>query len=163
MSNSLPPDVLLWERLWLFFVLQHLKKTRYTVSFPLQSSGMSSQTSPTQTNGATPWSPWTMMCMSQVSPFSCSPLKAINVINKRKMADDFEQSFSFVKNAQCSQTAPIPPDRWLARFKYQHLVDHRDLEVHHKRGAMGYRGSHAAAPDQPHICDAQRGDLRHRR
>lgn len=38
-------------------------------------------------------------------------------------------------------------DRGLARFKYQHLVDHRDLEVHHKRGKVGYCGTNAPASD----------------
>ena len=38
-------------------------------------------------------------------------------------------------------------DRGLARFEYQHLVDHRDLEVHHKAGEVGNRGAHAPAPD----------------
>ncbi len=38
-------------------------------------------------------------------------------------------------------------DRGLARFEYQHLVDHRDLEVHHTRGEVGYCGTHAPASD----------------
>lgn len=61
------------------------------------------------------------------------------------------------------QTSPSAPDRWLARFKYQHLVNYRNLEVHHKRGAMGYGGSHAATQDQSHICNAQWGNLCYRR
>ena len=36
-------------------------------------------------------------------------------------------------------------DRGLARHEYQHLVDHRDLEVHHKGGEVGYSGTHASA------------------
>lgn len=38
-------------------------------------------------------------------------------------------------------------ERRLARIKYQHLVNHRDLEVHHKRGKVGYCGTDAPASD----------------
>lgn len=65
--------------------------------------------------------------------------------------------------AGISQTAPAAPDRRLARFKYKHLVNYRDLEVHHKGGPVGNSGSHAATSDQSHVCNAQWGDLCYRR
>ncbi len=50
--------------------------------FSLQNSGMSSLISPTLTSGDSPWSPWTMTCMSQVS------LKHRNFRSKRKTRHD---------------------------------------------------------------------------
>lgn len=67
---------------------------------------------------------------------------------EEEQVDDFEQnslvSYNVVRHlTKCSCLS----DRGLARFEYQHLVDHRDLEVHHKRGEVGYCGTHAPASD----------------
>lgn len=54
-----------------------------------------------------------------------------------------------MRNAKRCQTfdSACLSDRRLARFEYQHLVDHRDLEVHHKRGEVGYCGTDAPTSD----------------
>lgn len=71
-----------------------------------------------------------------------------SVCKEWKQLNDFERN-SLERNEKCCQIFLTKrcflSDRGLARHEYQHLVDHRDLEVHHKGGEVGYRGTHASA------------------
>lgn len=74
-----------------------------------------------------------------------NPLKYKDCLEQQ---DNKQQNLlvSFVRTAHLTECS-ILSDRGLSRLKYQYLVDHRDLEVHHKRGEVGYCGTHAAASD----------------